>query len=91
MNGLTTHSPLAMDGSMRLSIIKSAAARTELLEKLATLGGDQEASFEQAFEAMRPKSRVVEPDQQSTKEYGQFYEKWFSVHGWLDRLSEEMG
>lgn len=57
----------------------------------AAVGSGTYASFEQAFEAMRPKSRVVEPDQQSTKEYGQFYEKWFSIHGWLDRLSEEMG
>jgi sugar (pentulose or hexulose) kinase len=57
----------------------------------AAVGSGAYSSLEQAFEAMRPRSRVVEPDQQSTKEYGQFYEKWLSTHEWLDKLSMDLG
>ena len=57
----------------------------------AAVGSGIYDSFEQAFEAMRPKSRVVEPDHQNTQECSKFYEKWLYAHGWLDKLSEDLG
>jgi len=43
-----------------------------------------------AMQEMKPKSRVVEPDAQSSQEYVQYYEKWLSTAKWLDDLMDAM-
>jgi len=45
--------------------------------------------LEQAMEAMRPISRIVEPDPQRSQEYAQCYERWLSTAKWLEDLSEK--
>jgi ribulose kinase len=43
-----------------------------------------------AMQEMKPKSRVVESDAQSSQEYVQYYEKWLSTAKWLDDLMDAM-
>jgi len=55
----------------------------------AAVGSGAYADLEQAMEAMRPKSRIVEPNPQSAEEYIQCYERWLSTGKRIEDLSEE--
>ena len=55
----------------------------------AALGAGVYASFESAIEAMSPQSIMVKPDQNAA-DYAQYYDKWLSTSGWLDKLSEDI-
>jgi hypothetical protein len=43
------------------------------------------------MEAMRPKSKIVEPTPKSAEECLQCYQRWLSVGKRIEDLSEEMG
>jgi sugar (pentulose or hexulose) kinase len=49
------------------------------------------ADLEQAMEAMRPKSKIVEPTPKSAEECLQCYQRWLSVGKRIEDLSEEIG
>jgi len=53
----------------------------------AATGSGIYPNLEQAMEAMRPKSIVVEPDPQRAQEYTQCYRRWLSTAKWLEDLS----
>jgi sugar (pentulose or hexulose) kinase len=55
----------------------------------AAVGSGAYANLEQALEAMRPKSRILEPTPKSAKEYLQHYQRWLSVGKRIEDLSEE--
>jgi len=57
----------------------------------AAVGAGAYPDLGQAVEAMRPASRIVEPGSASGQEYTQYYRKWLSTAGWLNRLVEEVG
>jgi len=57
----------------------------------AAVGCGAYPDLEQAIEAMRPGSTVVEPNPQRVQEYTPCYERWFSTAGWLGKLSEGTG
>jgi hypothetical protein len=40
---------------------------------------------------MRPKCRIVEPDEKSAQEYVPFYERWLTSAKWLDDLYDKIG
>lgn len=52
----------------------------------AAIGSGIYPDLEQAMEAMRPKSRIVEPDPQRAQEYTQCYGRWLSTAKWLENL-----
>jgi len=56
----------------------------------AAVGSGAYADLEQAMEAMRPKSRIVEPNPQSAQQYLQCYQRWLSAGKQIEDLSEEM-
>lgn len=57
----------------------------------AAAGSGAYADLEQAMEAMRPKSRIVEPTPKSAEEYLQHYQRWLSIGKRIEDLSEERG
>jgi sugar (pentulose or hexulose) kinase len=57
----------------------------------AAVGSDVYPDLKRAMVAMRPKSRVVEPDAQSGQEYAPHYEKWLTTLKWLEDLYEKIG
>lgn len=57
----------------------------------AAVGCGAYADLEQAIAAMRPESRIVEPNGVSAQEYGGYYERWRSTARWLDDLLEAIG
>ncbi len=57
----------------------------------AAVGSGIYPDFEQAIEAMGPRSRVVAPLPQSAQGYAQYYQRWLVAANWLDKLGEDMG
>jgi sugar (pentulose or hexulose) kinase len=55
----------------------------------AAVGSGIYDDLEQAIEAMRPTSKIVEPDPQRAEEYTRCYERWLSTAKWLEELSEK--
>jgi sugar (pentulose or hexulose) kinase len=55
----------------------------------AAVGAGAYADLEQAMEAMRPKSIIVEPTPKSVKEYLRHYQRWLSIGKRIEGLSEE--
>ncbi|HUV53055.1 MAG TPA: FGGY-family carbohydrate kinase [Dehalococcoidia bacterium] len=52
----------------------------------AAVGSGTYADLEQAAKAMKPRSRIVEPNLENSQIYTQFYEKWLSTSKLLDDL-----
>jgi len=57
----------------------------------AAVGSGVYPDLKRAMVAMRPKSRVVEPDAQSGQEYAGYYERWLTTAKWLEDLYEKIG
>jgi autoinducer 2 (AI-2) kinase len=57
----------------------------------AAVGSGVYPDLKRAMAAMRPKSRVVEPDAQSGQEYAPHYERWLTTAKWLEDLYEKIG
>jgi autoinducer 2 (AI-2) kinase len=57
----------------------------------AAVGSGVYPDLQRAMVAMRPKSRVVEPDAQSGEEYAGYYERWLTTARWLQDLYEKIG
>ena len=57
----------------------------------AAVGSGVYPDLKEAMKAMRPKSRVVEPDAQNAQEYARCYERWLSTAKWLEDLYEKLG
>lgn len=57
----------------------------------AAVGSGVYPDLQRAMVAMRPKSRVVEPDAQSGQEYAGYYERWLTTLKWLEDLYEKIG
>jgi len=57
----------------------------------AAVGSGVYPDLKRAMVAMRPKSRVVEPDTQSGQEYAGYYERWLTTAKWLEDLYEKIG
>lgn len=57
----------------------------------AAVGAGIYRDLEQASEAMRPKSRVIEPDPESAEAYKGYYQKWLTAAKWLDDLGQTLG
>ena len=55
----------------------------------AAVGSGIYDDLEQAIEAMRPISRIVEPDLQRAQEYTHYYGRWISTAKWLEDLNEK--
>ena len=55
----------------------------------AARGAGVYPDFESAIKAMSPRPRIIEPEQNAA-DYAQYYDKWLSTSGWLDKLSEDM-
>jgi autoinducer 2 (AI-2) kinase len=57
----------------------------------AAVGSGVYPDLERATAAMRPKCRIVEPDEKSAQEYVPFYERWLTSAKWLDDLYDKIG
>jgi len=57
----------------------------------AAVGSGVYPDLKRAMVAMRPKSRVVEPDAQGAEEYAPHYERWLTTAKWLEDLYEKIG
>jgi autoinducer 2 (AI-2) kinase len=57
----------------------------------AAVGAGVYQDLEAASEAMKPKSRLVEPDPQNAQQYMKYYQRWMHTAGWLENLVEEIG
>jgi sugar (pentulose or hexulose) kinase len=57
----------------------------------AAVGANVYPDMNRAMKAMRPKSRVVEPDAQSGQGYAPYYERWLITTKWLEDLYEKIG
>ena len=57
----------------------------------AAVGAGVYPNLEQASEAMRPKSKVVEPDAEAAEAYATYYQKWLTIAKWLDDLGQTLG
>ena len=57
----------------------------------ATVGAGVYPNLEAAATAMRPKSKVVEPDQKKSQQYMKYYDRWMRTSRWLENLIEEIG
>ena len=57
----------------------------------AALGAGVYQDLEEASKAMQPKSRLVEPDLESTRQYLKYYQRWMQTAGGLENLIEEIG
>jgi autoinducer 2 (AI-2) kinase len=57
----------------------------------AAVGSGIYPDLNRAMVAMKPKSRVVEPDAQSGQEYAPHYERWRITAKWLEDLYEKIG
>ncbi len=57
----------------------------------AAVGAGVYPDLEQAAQAMRPKSIVVEPDPESSQIYARSYSRWLQTARWLENLRQEMG
>ena len=57
----------------------------------AAVGAGVYPNLEQASEAMRPKSKVVEPDAEAAEAYATYYQKWLTIARWLDDLGQTIG
>lgn len=57
----------------------------------AAVGCGVYPDLERATAAMRPKCRIVEPDEKSAQEYVPFYERWLTTAKWLEDLYEKIG
>ena len=57
----------------------------------AAVGSGVYPDLQRAMVAMRPKSRVVEPDAQSGQDYAGYYERWLTTAGWLGDLYDKIG
>jgi autoinducer 2 (AI-2) kinase len=57
----------------------------------AAVGSGVYPDLRRAMAAMKPKSKVVEPDAQSGQEYALHYEKWLLTAKWLEDLYEKIG
>jgi autoinducer 2 (AI-2) kinase len=55
----------------------------------AAVGSGAYADLEQAMDAMRPKSRILEPTPKSAEGYLQHYQRWLSIGKRIQDLSEE--
>ena len=57
----------------------------------AAVGSGVYPDLKRAMVAMRPKSRVVEPDAQNGQEYAPQYERWLTTLKWFEDLYEKIG
>jgi autoinducer 2 (AI-2) kinase len=56
----------------------------------AAVGAGIYDDFGRAIEAMRPHSRVVEPNVDGVQQYAPLYARWLSAADWLDRLGDDL-
>lgn len=57
----------------------------------AAVGAGIYPNLEVAAGAMRPQSRVIEPNEQNTRQYTKYYDRWVRTSTWLENLIEEIG
>lgn len=57
----------------------------------AAVGSGVYPDLKKAMVAMKPKSRVVEPDAQSGQDYAPYYEKWLTTLKWMEDLYDKTG
>jgi len=57
----------------------------------AAVGSGVYPDLKRAMVAMRPKSRVVEPDAENGQGYAPHYERWLTTAKWLEDLYEKIG
>ena len=57
----------------------------------AAVGSGSYLGLDQAMEAMRPRSTVIEPDPVRVEEYPAHYQRWVSTARWLDELGQATG
>jgi ribulose kinase len=57
----------------------------------AAVGAGIHPSLEVAVRAMRPRAEVVEPDNEKSRQYSRYYDRWMHTSAWLENLIEEVG
>ncbi len=77
--------------AMPVTCFESPQATAWGVAMCAAVGAGVYPDLKRAMVAMRPKSRVVEPDAQSGQEYAPHYERWLTTAKWLEDLYEKIG
>lgn len=57
----------------------------------AAVGAGIYPDLEVAAGAMRPRCTVIAPNEQNTRRYGKYYDRWVRTSTWLENLAEETG
>jgi sugar (pentulose or hexulose) kinase len=57
----------------------------------AAAGAGLYKNLEAAARAMQPRARAVEPDDENSRRYAKYYDRWMHTSQWLENLIEETG
>jgi sugar (pentulose or hexulose) kinase len=57
----------------------------------AAAGAGLYADLEAAARAMQPQARAVVPDDENSRRYAKYYDRWMHTSQWLENLIEEIG